>query len=104
MRTNLIAWSEKGVERGLERGSELGEDFGTGAFFLADDLLDCEPAASATVPGRAVAADLAGGPSAALSDERTDVAVGGTGTVANDHDLRVAPVIMKFNVKLVRED
>ncbi len=85
----------------LDGGSEGGEDrFRTGALFLADDLLDGDPAASATVAGRAIAANLEGGSRATAADQRTDVAVGHAGTMANDHDHRLAPVIMKFNVKM----
>jgi len=48
-----------------------------------------------------VKADLRDRLRPALADERTDVAIGDTGTVADDHDtISLAPPIMKFNVKV----
>jgi hypothetical protein len=84
-----------------EGGSELGEyRFHAGSFFLPDDLLDREPAASATVSRGAIAADLEGGLRPALPDQRTDVAIGDTGAVTNDHGTSLASPIVKFNIKV----
>ena len=98
------------MENASEGGSELGEQaFRAGAFFLADnpyDVLDREPASAAADPRGAFtegAADLRDRLRATLADERTDVAVGDTCTMANDHGMgSLPPPTMKFNVKVGR--